>query len=194
MKKEVIIEALKDAGVEIEEAQLKEFIKKVQIANGEDIENAKKDYAEKEQALADLQAKYDSEVALKKEQEQNLDNVNSELLELRKFKKDTIENQTRAVREEAISKVVGDEKYKFDKKAIKLLCIASKDKFNFNENNEITNADEVMTALQNEYADYIVESTTTGVTPTPNTSSSDVDVNKMSFEEYKAYQKSQGNL
>lgn len=165
MKKEVITEALKEAGVELEEAQLKEFVKKLQIANGEDIENAKKDYAEKEKALAELQAKYDSDIASKDEELKKYGEVNSELEELRKFKTDTIESQTKAIRDEAIAKLIGDDKYKFDKKAIKLLSIASKDKFAFNDANEITNADEVMAGLQNEYADYVVTTSTTGTEP-----------------------------
>lgn len=165
MKKEVITEALKEAGVELEEAQLKEFVKKLQIANGEDIENAKKDYAEKEKALADLQAKYDSDIASKDEELKKYGEVNSELEELRKFKTDTIESQTKAIRDEAIAKLIGDDKYNFDKKAIKLLSIASKDKFAFNDANEITNADEVMAGLQNEYADYVVTTSTTGTEP-----------------------------
>lgn len=161
MKKDVILEALKNAGVELEDDKLKEFIKAIQVANGEDIENAKKDYATKEQEIAELKGT----IAQKEEELKKVAETNVELEDLRKFKADVIGEQKRVSQSSAIEKLIGDEKYNFDKKAIKLLSIASKDKFVFNENNEITNADEVMQQLTTDYADYVVSTTVKGSEP-----------------------------
>lgn len=181
MKKEAILTILKNAGIELEAEKEKEFLLELNKLNDADIQNAKKDYTTKETELADLKAKYESDIALKdaelkKFQEGGENYIDkTELDELRTFKNNTIAEKTKTAQANAIEKLVGDEKYKFDKKSVKLISIATKDKFQFNEQNEITNVDEVMAELQKDYADYIVTETVKGANPT-NVHSTNVDV------------------
>lgn len=181
MKKEAILTILKNAGIELEADKEKEVLLELNKLNDADIQNAKKDYTTKETEIAELKAKYDNDIALKDAElkkfaeggENYIDR--SEIDELRKFKEDTIAEQTRVAQTNAIEKLIGDEKYKFDKKSVKLIGIATKDKFIFNENNEITNVDEVMGELQKDYADYIVTEQVVGASPT-NVHSTKTDV------------------
>ena len=181
MKKEAILTILKNAGIELEADKEKEVLLELNKLNDADIQNAKKDYTTKETEIAELKAKYDNDMALKDAElkkfaeggENYIDR--SEIDELRKFKADTIAEQTRVAQTNAIEKLIGDEKYKFDKKSVKLIGIATKDKFIFNENNEITNVDEVMGELQKDYADYIVTEQVVGASPT-NVHSTKTDV------------------
>lgn len=185
MKKEIILEALKNAGVELPADKQKQFLRAIQTANGLDIENAKKDYADKTKELADLKAKYDSD--LKQRDDQLKKYNNSEIDELRKFKTDTLNAQKSARQETALKNLIGKEDYHFDKKAIDLLAIASKGKVKFNDNDEIENADELMAGLVNDYKDFVVSTKVDGAKPSEVQSKEKVDINSMDYETYKKY-------
>lgn len=165
MKKETIIEALEKANVQLEEEQLKAFIKAIQVANGYDIEKAKGDYDAKVKELADLQEKFDAEVkSHEKGGEKYIDST--ELEELRKFKADTIDAQNKKAQNTAIKELLSKDEYKFDKKAIELLTLVAKDKgIKFNDKNEIENADEFIKTMTTDFKDYIITEQKQGANP-----------------------------
>lgn len=188
MKKEVILEALSNLGVAIPEDKQKEFITAMQIANGVDITSAKKDYDDKVNELAELKGKYDADLKrFQKGGENFIDR--EEYNSLKKYKEDTENKERQSAQTSAIEKLVGDEKYHFDKKAIKLLGIAARESgLKFNDKNEIENADEIMSKLTQDYGDYVVSRSVNGATPAPAPKQTPtVDLDKMSFDEYKKF-------
>lgn len=189
MKKEVILEALKNAGIELEEDKQKEFIKAIQVANGVDIELAKKDYADKEREIADLKAKYENDLKIKDEALKRYNDT--EIDELRKFKEQTLLERKNAIQDTALKELIGKDEYKFDKKAIELLSAVAKNDVKFNDNNEITNAEELMSKLTEKYKDFVVSTTVEGANPSQPQSSQTVDLNKVDFETYKRIRKEQ---
>lgn len=181
MKKDAILQILKNAGIELDEEKQKELLIELNKLNDADIQNVKKDFTTKETEIADLKAKYENDIALKDAELKKYgvggefyidkDEFNS----LKEFKTNTLAEAKANLHNGLIEKLIGDDKYKFDKKAVKLIGLATKDKFNFNDNDEITNADEIMAELQKDYADYIVNETIKGASPT-NITSTNTDV------------------
>lgn len=67
MKKDVILDALKNAGVELEQDKLKEFVEAINVANGLDVEKYKNQYNELAGQLKQVEGKYNELVEATKD-------------------------------------------------------------------------------------------------------------------------------
>lgn len=159
MKRSDIEKALKALGVEIPQDKEKEAIDNIMSVYGADVEEAKKIPQKANEDLINLQ----NELAKYKEGgELYVDK--SKFDELAKFKVDTEAKAVETARSNQLNKLF--EKGKFDKEAYELLALkAQKLNPQFNENNEITNADDILKTLTTENAKYIVAEQTGGAKP-----------------------------
>lgn len=150
MEKTELIEVLKKHGVELEETAQKELLNDIYALNGKDITKAKADYEKLKNDNAELLKYKDYE---------------SELNSLREFKTNTEKAQADSLRNENLEKLISE---KFDKKAVKLLVLAAKEKAVFGDDNTITNSEDLLNNLTAEYSDYIVKETVEGAEPVNN--------------------------
>ncbi|MDD4211738.1 MAG: hypothetical protein PHC46_05115 [Clostridia bacterium] len=177
MKKEELLQALVDSGIEIAEEKKSEFIGIINKFNGTDIAKYKTE-------LDNLKTELDS---LKEKS-----NLYTDYEDLKKFKTETEQQKVKEVQTKNILNLLNDDKYKFDKKAINLLALALKEKgIEFDEQNNIKNADDIMATMQTEYADYILKDEVKGAVPsTTNNSKTDItitveDFKKMGYKKLK---------
>jgi hypothetical protein len=191
MKKETILEALKNVGVELEEEKFKELYKTLQTENGKDITAAKEESANKDQEIATLKAKYENDIKVKDEALKKYNDA--EIAELKKFKEDTTLAQKNAKQNSALKSLIGDEKYHFDKKAIDIISTVAKSEAKFKDNDELENSEELMTKLVDKYKDFIVETKTDGANPLDENKQNNkpVDLDKLSYEDYVKFRKAQ---
>ena len=186
MKKEELLQALVDSGIEIAEEKKSEFIGIINKFNGTDI------------------AKYKTELDNLKTELESVKEKSStyaDYEDLKKFKTETEQQKVKEVQTKNILNLLNDDKYKFDKKAINLLALALKEKgIEFDNENNIKNADDIMTKMQTEYADYILKDETKGAVPSEtNNSKTDItttvdDFNKMGYKSLTNLKKTNKDL
>ena len=187
MKKDVILEALKNAGVELEEDKLKEFITAINIANDSDIQKVKKDRESLEEKLKE----YENTIKTKDDELSKFDK--NEIEALRQYKTDN-ENKIKSdIQTEAIKMFLNENKYSHDD--ILLSYIKSNLVPSFDDENKITNGDAILANLNDKASQYKITETTGGAeaTKTNGNASNGDDLNTMDYESYKAWRKEHNN-
>ena len=162
MKKEVILEALKNAGVELEEDKLKEFINVIHAENGKDLQKYKEDYASLEASKKELEEQFNSKLAEKDTElsKFNLDEIN----ELKKYKEDNELRIKQDKEDSSIKEFLTANKYSSDE--ILLNYIKSTIKPEFDDNSKITNSDAFLAALNEKAGQYKITEEVGGAKPT----------------------------
>lgn len=179
MKKDVILEALKNAGVELEEDKLKGFVEAIYIANGLDIERYKTQNAELQEKLTqtenDLKTKTDELAKFNVEEIDNLkkfkeDNEASltELEELKKYKEENELKIKQGKETDALKSFLSDNKFSSDE--ILLNYIRTKLNPEYDDNSKITNADVLLASLNEKAGSYKISEETGGAKPQTNSS------------------------
>lgn len=189
MKTEAIIDALSILGVEIPLEKQKEFIKKIQIESDSEIKASKKDYDDIKTKLdeANKQIETDKSNATSEQDKKELD-------ELRKFKQDTVGKETRTKQENAIAKLLDDNKFDAKVKGLLTNEVLSKYSPLFDENNGIKNSTEIADKLKQDYKDFVTTTTVSGATPANVSQKSyEADLDKMTFDEYKKFRNNEEN-
>ena len=161
MKKEVILEALKNAGVELEEDKLKEFMNAIHAENGKDLQKYKDDYASLEASKKELEEQLNSRLA-EKDAELSKFNVD-EINELRKYKED---NELRIKQEKedgSIKDFLSANKYSSDE--ILLNYIKSTIRPEFDADSKITNGEQFLAALSEKAGQYKITEEVGGAKP-----------------------------
>lgn len=161
MKKEVILEALKNAGVELEEEKLKAFIDAIHSENGKDLQKFKDDYASLETSKKELEEQLNQKLAEKDAElsKFNLDEIN----ELRKYKEDNELKIKQDKESGAIKDFLTANKYSSDE--ILLNYITSTIKPQFDDNSKITNGEEFLAALNEKASQYKITEEVGGAKP-----------------------------
>ena len=173
MKKESILKALQNAGLEIAEDKLNGFLREIHIANDEDIQNEK---AKNQKSFDELQEKHDALVAemeqLKathaeeiKSRDDKLATFNAdEIAELRKFKEDK-EAEAKANRQnDTIRAFLKKNEYSVDD--VLMSFVNSNLKPEFDDNFEITNGDNLLNGLNEKASQYKIKAEQGGATAT----------------------------
>ena len=160
MKKESILEALKNAGVELEEDKQKAFLQEINKLNGEDIAKAKGDTETLQGQITELQNELNE---YKKGGDKYIDE--EELNSLREFKKSVDARELKSKQESAIAKLLDDNK--FDSKVKSLLTRAVLEDFKpeFDNDFKITNSDKILNDLKTQYKDFVVVENKQGASP-----------------------------
>jgi len=183
MKKDVILEALKNAGIELEEDKLKDFVTAINIANDNDIQKFKKENE-------NLQAKIaEGENNLKLKQEELAKFNVQEIEALRQYKLDNEKRLLEDKHNSILTKFLEDNKYSHDD--ILLNYITSKLKPEFSDEDKITNGNELLENLEAHAKQYKITETDQGAKATTNNgvTPKTADVQNMSYEEYKNWRK-----
>lgn len=107
MKKDVILDALKNAGVELEQDKLKEFVEAINVANGLDVEKYKSQYNELAGQLREVENKYNELVEATKDFETT--KAELEQFKAEKENNDLLQKITDAKIDERFSKFVLNE-------------------------------------------------------------------------------------
>lgn len=179
MKKDVILEALKNAGVELEEDKLKDFVEAINVAKGMDIEKYRAQSNELQEKLTkteeELKAKSEELSKFNIEEIDNLkkfkeDNEASltELEELKKYRADNEAKIKLDKEDNALKSFLGENKFSSDE--ILLNFIRTKLNPEFDDNSKITNADVLLASLNEKAGSYKISEETGGAKPQTNSS------------------------
>lgn len=161
MKKEVILEALKNAGVELEEDKLKEFMNTIHAENGKDLQKYKDDYASLEASKKELEEQFNNKLAEKDAElsKFNLDEIN----ELKKYKEDNELKIKQGKEDSSIKEFLNANKYSSDE--ILLNYIKGTIKPEFDDNAKITNGEAFLAALEEKASQYKITEEVGGAKP-----------------------------
>lgn len=174
MKKDVILEALKNAGVELEEDKLKSFVEAINVAKSMDVEKYKTQSNELQEKLTkaeeDLKAKSEElskfnveEIdALKKFREDNEASL-TELEELKKYRADNEAKIKLDKEDNALKSFLGENKFSSDE--ILLNFIRTKLNPEFDDNSKITNTESLLAGLNEKASSYRITEETGGAKP-----------------------------
>lgn len=173
MKKESILKALQNAGLEVAEDKLNTFLREIHIANDEDIQTAK---AKSAKEFEELQERHNSLMAemeqLKtthaeeiKSKDDALAQFNLEEIEgLRKYKEDREAEIKVDKQNQSIKAFLAKNEYSVDD--VLLSFVNSNLKPEFDNDFKITNSDDILTSLQDKAAQYKIKSEQGGATAT----------------------------
>lgn len=172
MKKEVILEALKNAGVELEEDKLKDFLTEIQVANDSDLKKYKSQ-------IADLETKHQEELKAKDDiiadRDAKIAGFNTtEYEELKTYKADNEAKIKSGKETDAIKTFLKDNKYSCDD--VLLSYVTGTIKPEFDDDFKITNTDVVLKGLEEKASQYKIKETTDGakaITPPNNDKGAD---------------------
>lgn len=169
MKKDSILKALQEAGVEIAEDKMGDFLRALHILNDEDIANVKsksqKEYDELkekhtilEQEIEQLKETHINELKAKDEE---LSKFNAdEIAELKQYKEDN-EAKIKAGKEsDSLKSFLTENKYSVDD--VLMSYVNSNLKPEFDENFKITNSEQLLSGLNEKAAQYKITETVGG--------------------------------
>ena len=127
MKKEVILEALKKAGVELEESKLKDFLIEIQVANDSDLKKYKSQ-------IEELETKHQEELKAKDDIIAEKDNTiagfnTTEYEELKTYKAENEAKIKSSKETDAIKQFLKDNKYSSDEVLLSYIISAIKPEF-----------------------------------------------------------------
>ena len=173
MKKESILKALQNAGLEVAEDKLNTFLREIHIANDEDIQTAKNKSAKE---FEELQERHNSLMAemeqLKTTHAEEIKNKDDELAkfnaeeieELRKYK-DNREAEIKIDKQnQSIKEFLSKNEYSVDD--VLLSFVNGNLKPEFDNDFRITNSDDILTKLQDKAGQYKIKSEQGGATAT----------------------------
>ena len=154
MKKEVILEALKNAGVELDEEKQKEFITAINVANDADIQKYKSQYS----TLEEQKKEVENQLQLKNEElaKFNQDEIN----ELKKYKEDNELKIKQGNQNEIIKKFLTENKFSSDDILLNFVNNALQPQFD--ENSNLTNGDALLSGLNEKASQYKITETAEG--------------------------------
>lgn len=183
MKKDVILEALKNVGIELSEEKQKEFITAINVANDNDIQKFKKE-------IESLQTKIvESENNLKLKDNELSKFDLKEIEALRQYKEDNEKKMLEEKHNSKLTEFLDKNNYSHDE--ILLSYINSKLAPIFGDDDEITNGEQLLAGLDMQAKQYKITETDNGAKAIPSNgvTSKNADVQNMSYDEYKNWRK-----
>ena len=174
MKKESILKALQEAGVEIAEDKMGDFLRELHKLNDEDITNVKSKSQKEIDELKEKQSALEMELAKIKEthtselqaKDEELAKFNAdEIAELRQYKEDNEAKIKLGKEQDSLKTFLSDNKYSVDE--VLLSYVNSNLKPVYDENFKITNSDELLVALNEKANQYKITETVGGAKPQP---------------------------
>ena len=172
MKKENILKALQDAGVEIAEDKMSDFLRELHKLNDEDISNVKsksqreidelkETYATLESEIAQLKETHANELKIKDEQ---LSQFNAEeIAELKQYKAENEAKIKTGKEQDSLKAFLGDNKFSIDD--VLLSYVNSNLKPEFDEDFKITNGETLLADLNEKASQYKITETEGGAKP-----------------------------
>lgn len=173
MKKESILKALQNAGLEVAEDKLNTFLREIHIANDEDIQTTK---AKSAKEFEELQERHNSLMAemeqLKTTHAEEIKNKDDELAkfnaeeieELRKYKDDREAEIKVDKQNQSIKEFLSKNEYSVDD--VLLSFVNGNLKPEFDNDFKITNSDDILTKLQDKAGQYKIKLEQGGATAT----------------------------
>lgn len=172
MKKESILKALQEAGVEIAEDKMGDFLRELHKLNDEDITNVKSKSQKEIDELKEKHTILEQEIAQLKETHTNelkakddeLAKFNAdEIAELKQYKEDN-EAKIKAGKEsDSLKSFLADNKFSVDD--VLMSYVNSNLKPTFDENFKITNSEELLAGLNAKAGQYKITETVGGAKP-----------------------------
>ena len=172
MKKESILKALQEAGVEIAEDKMGDFLRELHKLNDEDITNVKSKSQKEIEELKEKHTILEQEIAQLKETHTNELKAKDELLsqfnaeeiaELKQYKEDN-EAKVKAGKEsDSLKTFLTDNKFSVDD--VLLSYVNDKLKPVFDDEFKITNSEELLNGLNEKASQYKITETVGGAKP-----------------------------
>lgn len=172
MKKENILKALQDAGVEIAEDKMGDFLRELHKLNDEDITNVKSKSQKEIDELKEKQTTLESEIAQLKEthanelksKDEELSQFNAEeIAELKQYKEDNEAKIKAGKEQDSLKAFLGDNKFSIDD--VLMSYVNDKLKPVFDDEFKITNSEELLVGLNEKASQYKITETEGGAKP-----------------------------
>lgn len=174
MKKENILKALQEAGVEIAEDKMGDFLRELHKLNDEDITNVKSKSQKEIDELKEKQTALESEIAQLKEthtnelksKDEQLAQFNAEeIAELKQYKEDNEAKIKAGKQSDSLKSFLGDNKFSVDD--VLLSFVNDKLKPVYDEDFKITNSEELLAGLNEKASQYKITEEVGGAKPQP---------------------------
>lgn len=170
MKKEVIIEALKKAEIELDEGKLKEFLHDIQVANDADVKGFKLQISDLEAKHAEALKEKEDLIAEKNAQIASFDTAGYE--DLKKYKTENEARLLASKQEDAVKAFLKDNQYSSND--VLMTYIMNKIKPEFDDDFKIKNSEAVLAGLNEHAKQYKITEQQSGATATTPPAQADI--------------------